>query len=194
MTSPALDREFAQSTARATDASLVVRAAAGDEAAFTRIVAAFHSDLLRVSFVITGDPDLAEDAVQQAWQTAWRKLRSLREPDRVKSWLIAVAANEARQLIRRTRRRPGVVSLERTPDPGGQILCLGADPSLDPETLDLATALEHLDPEDRALLAIRYVLGFNSTEIARALGRRPGGIRSRLSRVLARLRRDLSDE
>lgn len=61
---------------------LVAGARSGDEAAFTRLVAAYHPDMLRVAFVITGDADAASDAAQLAWQTAWRKLRHLREPDR----------------------------------------------------------------------------------------------------------------
>ena len=84
---------------------VVAGARAGDEAAFTRLVAAYHADMLRVAFVITGDADVASDAAQLAWQTAWRKLGHLREPDRIRSWLVAIAANEARQLTRRQRRR-----------------------------------------------------------------------------------------
>ena len=45
------------------------------------------------------------DAVQAAWTIAWRKLGSLREPARLKQWLISVAANEARRLAKRRRRR-----------------------------------------------------------------------------------------
>ena len=59
---------------------LVSQAAAGDEAAFTRIVAAHHDDMVRVSFVVCGDVDLAEEAVAAAWLIAWRKLGDLREP------------------------------------------------------------------------------------------------------------------
>ncbi len=86
--------------------SMVRLAAAGDTVAFARLVAAYHRDMVRVAFVVCGgSQDLADDAVQAAWAIAWRKLRSVRDPDRVKPWLVSVAANEARQLWRREHRR-----------------------------------------------------------------------------------------
>src|SRR5512146_909994 len=80
---------------RAAIASTVERAVEGDELAFARIVGAYHLDLVRVAYVICGDEGLAEDAAQAAWWIAWRKLPTLRDHDRVKPWLVAVAANEA---------------------------------------------------------------------------------------------------
>ena len=100
---------------------------------------------------------------------------------------MSVAANEARQLVRRQRRHP-VVEIE-VADVGSHT----ADPARDPALADLALALRALAPEDRALLALRYVAGFDATEIGRALGKSPSGVRSRLARVLARLRTELED-
>ena len=53
--------------------------------------------------------------------------------------------------------------------------------------------LKRLDPDDRALLAMRYGAGFDSNELALATGRRPAAIRQRLKRLLDRLREDLDD-
>ena len=78
-------------------AATVRSAVAGDEAAFARIVEAYHGDLVRVAYVIAGDGQLAEDAAQATWAIAWRKLGSLRDPQRLRPWLVSVAANEARQ-------------------------------------------------------------------------------------------------
>lgn len=167
---------------------LVARASAGDDVAFTRLVAAYHEDLLRVAFVITGDADVASDAAQLAWQTAWRKLRSLREPDRLRSWLVAIAANEARQLTRRQRRR-SVVEIAVGPESSA-----ANDPTGVISRLDLVNALSHLTPEDRELIAMRYVMGLDSFEIATARGRSASGTRARLARVLAQLRRELDRE
>jgi len=86
-----------------TVASTVALAGAGDEAAFARLVVSYHADMARVAFTVCGDRELAEDAVQSAWLVAWRKLHSLRDPDRVRPWLLAVTANEARQIVRRRR-------------------------------------------------------------------------------------------
>ena len=78
--------------------AMLEQAIAGDEVAFARIVAAHHADMIRVAYGICREPDLAKDAVQAAWLTAWCKLRTVRQPDRLRSWLVAVAANEARHL------------------------------------------------------------------------------------------------
>ncbi len=167
---------------------LVRQAADGDEAAFTQIVATHHDDMLRVSFVVCGDADLADEAVAAAWLIAWRKLGDLREPDRLRPWLVSIAANEARQAIRRRRRR-GVVELAM-PDP----LADSGDPARRAADIDLMNALARLDPDDRALLALRYVAGFDSSELARATGRSASGTRARLARLLDRLRTELRDD
>jgi len=167
---------------------LISQAADGDEAAFTRIVEAHHDDMVRVSFVVCGDADLADEAVAAAWLIAWRKLGDLREPDRLRPWLVSIAANEARQAVRR-RRRHGVVELAMADADVGS-----SDPALRATDIDLMNALARLDPDDRALLALRYVAGFDSTELARATGRSASGTRARLARLLGRLRTELSDD
>lgn len=166
--------------------TVVERAAHGDEAAFARLVDAYHADLLRVAYVTCGaDADLAQDAVQAAWVIAWRKLGTVRDPASVKGWLVAVAANEARQLVRRQHRRSIVELKVNAADRAGR------DPAGSIDRVDLVNALGHLKPEDRALLALRYVAGFDSFEIGRALGKSPSGTRARLGRLLERLRGDL---
>ncbi|MGH2466051.1 MAG: RNA polymerase sigma factor [Candidatus Limnocylindrales bacterium] len=170
-------------------AALIARASAGDQAAFARIVQAHHDDMTRVCFVVCADLDLADEAVQAAWAIAWRKLGTLRDPGRLRPWLVSVAANEARQLLRRSRRR-AIVELALA----GDAARLGSDPARRADDIDLANALARLSPDDRALLALRYVAGFDSTELARATGRSASGTRARLARLLDRLRTELGDD
>src|SRR5262245_8853296 len=86
-----------------------VRAAAdGDVRAFSRLVARYHAPMARVASAWPGDHARAGAAVQSGWAVAWRRLGSLRAPDRIEPWLVSVAANEARQLVRSRRRRPVV--------------------------------------------------------------------------------------
>jgi RNA polymerase sigma-70 factor, ECF subfamily len=169
-------------------AGVVASAATGDEIAFARIVDAYHDDMRRVCAFITRDMGLAEDAVQVAWSIAWRRLGSVREPARLRSWLMRVAANEAKKSLRKRSRRIAVESLG---------VGLGAPVGVNPETgvdaVDLRKALARLDPDDRALLAMRYVAGFNATELAEAIGITPSGVRNRLERLTTRLRQDLTD-
>ena len=167
-------------------ASTVVLAGAGDEAAFTRLVATYHGDMARVAYVTCGDRALAEDAVQSAWLVAWRKLHSLRDPERVRPWLLSVTANEARQIVRRRRGPVIEIDVQAPADPHG-------DPSTGVERLDLRRALAHLSPDDRAVLAMHYAVDLSSDELGAAVGTSPSAARKRLSRAVDRLRKELRD-
>lgn len=176
-------------TAEDTLARAIPLAASDDQATFARIVQAHHGDMTRVCYVICGDLDLADEAVQSAWPIIWKQLRTLKDPTRLRPWLVTVAANEARQLLRHRRRR---IVVELSVAPGSDIAY--ADPAGRTADLDLVNALAKLDPDDRALLALRYVAGFDSTELARATGRSASGTRARLARLLDRLRTELRDD
>ena len=184
----------------------VARAAGGDEVAFARIVAAHHDDMARVAFVVCGDVELAQEAVQAAWQKAWLKLDSIRAADRLRPWLVSIAANEARQLIRsRNRRWLRETAIDADESAGTRVgvrvgigaragAGIAADPASRAAQLDLANALAGLEPDDRTLIALRYAAGLTSDEIGRAIGMTGGGVRARLARLLTRLREELHDD
>jgi RNA polymerase sigma-70 factor (ECF subfamily) len=166
--------------------SIVERAIAGDEVAFAHIVAAHHDDMARIAYVVCGDLDIAEEAEQSAWAVAYHRLNDLRDPERLRPWLMSIAANEARQIARRRRRRTV-----------REIVV--ADPTRPPDVdhaamIDLADALGRLDPKDRAIVGLRYVGGFESAEIGRVMGMTAVGVRVRLHRLLGRLREDLGND
>jgi RNA polymerase sigma-70 factor (ECF subfamily) len=168
--------------------AIVRQAAVGDEAAFARLVALHHASMARVAYVICGDVEVTRDAVQGAWAIAWRRLRDVRDPSKVRAWLVTIAANEARQAIRR-QRRLAVIEVGSTADLSGD-----GDPADRIAVVDLERVLRGLKPEDRALLAMRYVGGLDATEIANQLGGSASGIRSRLARILERLRTDIDHD
>jgi RNA polymerase sigma factor (sigma-70 family) len=169
---------------------LIASAAAGDEMAFASIVRLHHEDMRRVCVVVAGDYGIADDAVAAAWSIAWRKLGGLRDPARLRPWLVSVAVNEARQLLRaRKRRSLFEVPVIQVDEPRG-----GPDPGSSINSMDLRNALARLDPDDRALIAMRYMAGFDATELAFATGRSPSGTRARLARLLQRLEKDLGDD
>ena len=67
----------------------------------------------------------------------------------------------------------------------------GLDPQAGIARLDLVRALNHLSPDDRALLALRYVAGYEAGELGELTGRSASATRTRLSRLTARLRTEL---
>jgi len=169
-------------------ADTLASAAAGDEVAFQHIIDTHHEDMRRVCQAISGDHAIADEAVQAAWLVAWKKLDRVHGPDYLRPWLVSVAVNEAKQLMRKRRRRAEIeVAADASGEPGG------IDPATGVAAVDLRAALSRLDPDDAALLAMRYVAGFDSNELAAATGISPSGTRSRIERALKRLRKDLSD-
>ncbi len=163
----------------------IADAIAGDRAAFARLIEQHQRPMMRVAYVITGDSDSAADAVQAAWEIAWRRIGTVRERDRIGSWLVAIAANEARQ-TRRKRYRHQVVDISAAMDKAG-----GFDPAERIDLVDLKRAVARLSADDRMLLALRFVGHVDSAEIARQLGLSASGTRSRLMRLLERLRGEL---
>jgi RNA polymerase sigma-70 factor (ECF subfamily) len=105
--------------------------------------------MLKVCLAVCGDLTTAEEAVQSAWALAWRRLPSLRDSDRLRPWLVSIAANQARDMFRRQRRRP-VVELDVADSDAG-----AGDPAGRSGDIDLRNAMARLDPTDRALVALR---------------------------------------
>ncbi len=167
----------------ADDAFLARRAAEGDERAFAEIVELYDAQLRRLCYVICGDVHTADDAVQAAWEKAWRGMHTLKRPEALRAWLSRIAINETRQSLRRTR----ALQLLR--------LRARANPTLThaaPEQIvDLHRALLHLSVRDRQLLGLRYVAGLQLDEISEVLGERASTTRSRLARIHGRLRKEL---
>jgi RNA polymerase sigma-70 factor (ECF subfamily) len=151
---------------------------------FVKVVQHYHADLMRLAFSMSGDRDLAEDAVQACWQAAWRSKLDLRDPERIRAWLFTVTANDVRRQLRRQRLANLLQGKLRLPKPLGT----------DDRNLDLERSVQRLPLRDRQLLGLRYGAGLTSEEIGQQLGLSASGTRRRLQRVLERLRREMEDE
>jgi RNA polymerase sigma-70 factor (ECF subfamily) len=182
--------EWVTVTVQATDADLVARSRAGDDAAFGLLVARHQTVAFRTAYVICGEVPEAEDAAQEAFIKARGALGRFRAGAPFRPWLLAIVANEARNRRRAAGRRlalAGRVAAEpegAVPLPEAQAMAAG-------ERRELARALATLGPEHRQVIALRYLLDLSEAECAAALGCRPGTVKSRLSRALGRLRVEL---
>src|ERR1051326_7134317 len=85
------------------DAELVGAARRGDKRAFVEIVARHQAMVCGIALGILGDFAASEDAGQEAFLTAWRKLHELREPERLRAWLAQIARNAALGQLRQKR-------------------------------------------------------------------------------------------
>jgi RNA polymerase sigma factor (sigma-70 family) len=88
------------------DALLVERSRAGDDKAFSRIVARYQSSVCALAYSATGSRSRSEDLAQETFVTAWQNLSELREPSRLRAWLCGIARNVIHGDIRRLGRQP----------------------------------------------------------------------------------------
>jgi RNA polymerase sigma-70 factor (ECF subfamily) len=164
---------------------LVVRASAGDHAAFSQLAAAAMGGLYRVAHLILRDGDLANDAVQNALIAAWRDIRGLRDPNRFDAWLHRLTVRACYRMAR-TERHRAVTEVQLMPmhDMGA-----GDDSQ---RLLAVRDQLERgflrLSTEERAVLVLHYYLDLPVAEAADMMGLPLGTMKSRLSRATSALR------
>jgi len=175
-----------------------MRARAGDGAAYEALVERYRPVALRVAERITGEPDEAEDAVQDAFVKAHAHLPQFRDGAPFRPWLLQIVANEAKNrrtaAVRRSalERRAMEEAVSRSGHDAGAIAAPGPSPEeaalADEERRIVADALRELRDEDRTAIAYRYVHDLSEAEMAAALGVARGTVKSRLSRAMTRLR------
>jgi RNA polymerase sigma factor (sigma-70 family) len=178
-------------TVEVTDADLIARARAGDAQAYGMLVARHQTVAFRTAYVITGQAADAEDAAQEGFIKARAALGRFREGAPFRPWLLTIVANEARNRRRAAGRRLALAGRAaaaemRTPVPLPEAQALAGD-----DRRELAAAIAKLAPDHREVIALRFLLDLSEAECAAALGCRPGTIKSRLSRALAKLRTEL---
>ena len=161
----------------------VDRAKRGDHDAFAALVDARLARLDAAARLILRDGELARDAVQEALIRAWRDLPGLRDPDRFDAWLHRLLVNACLDLARRRRRRP--IEVELTAIDAPSIPDASSRLALQEQVDD---ALGRLDPGQRAVVALYYLLGMPLTEVATVLGIPVGTAKSRLHYGLAAMR------
>ena len=173
------------------DEELVERARRGDVAAYEVLVRRHREVAVRAAYLVGGGAD-AEDAAQEAFVKAFAALDRFRPGAPFRPWLLRIVTNEARNR-RRSAGRQAALAI-RAADQG---LARDAAPSpeaaalADEERRELLSAVNRLRDEDREVIGFRYLLGLSEEEIAQALERPRGTVKSRLSRAMARLREEM---
>ena len=165
---------------------VVAAAANGDVSAFEHIIGTYHSEMKRVCVVVSRDVALADEAMAAAWPMAWGRIGKLKDPARLRSWLMSLALEQTTLLMREPRRPP-------EPDGSGARDGFGGyHPGTAIGSLELRDRLEALDASERALLALRYLVGLDEAEVASAIGVKEPVAHDRLEASLLRLRAELS--
>ncbi len=181
-----------------TEEELVRRARAGDDDAYAQLVREHQEVAFRTAFLITMSAAEAEDAAQDAFVKAHAALGRFRRGKPLRPWLLTIVANEARNRRASAGRRQQLLRRAATEhDAGGR-----EAPSSCPEAAvlsaerhaSLLAALDTLSTTDRDVIVCRHLLDLSERETAAVVGCRPGTVKSRLSRALARLRAAVGEE
>lgn len=191
--------------ASTSDADLAARAAQGDTDAFQQIMRRHNRLLFRTCRSILKSDDEAQDALQEAYLSAWRALSSFRAEARLSTWLVRIVVNEALGRLRRSNSAGAqVLPLDAAVD-----MCeaqgetwMQADANEQPECLAMRGELRRLVearidalPEVfRTVFVLRVVEDMSIEDVAAALAIPEATVRTRFFRARGLLREALSRE
>jgi len=166
--------------------ALVDQAQSGDEEAFEALARVVGDRCMAIAVRILRDADLAEDAVQAAFVTAWRELRTLRDADRFEPWLHRILTNECYAEARRRTRWSASIRVLPVDDAVEAAGILTVD-----DRDQLERAFRRLTLEQRAVLVFHHYVGLTLPEIAERLGIPLGTAKSRLHHATSAVRASL---
>ena len=171
--------------------ALIQAALKGDLNAFNHLVLTYQDMVYNQAYRVMGESDAAEDATQEAFISAYRKLKSYRGGS-FKAWLLRIVTNACYDELRRRKRRP-TTPLMPTDDYDEEIESPTwiADPGELPEDTtaraELAEAIQHcldeLSLDFRTVVVLVDVQGMDYAEAADVVGTPLGTVKSRLARA-----------
>lgn len=178
-----------------TDEQALIRdAQRGSLDAFNELVLRYQNQAYNVAYRIMGDGDSAADAAQEAFISAFRAISGYRGGS-FRAWLMRIVTNACYDELRRRKRRPtsSLDALHVTDAAPGEHLVNGAEsPEAYAQRQDLNRVLhdglQTLPPEQRVVLVLSDVQGYDYREIAEVTGVSLGTVKSRLSRARAKMR------
>lgn len=152
-----------------------------DPSRLEALVRRHEHTLYRAALAILGNPQEAEDAVQDTFLTYLEHPPDCPDETRERAWLLRVTVNGCKSRLRAPWRRHTVPLEEWVPAP-------------QPEEVQALEAVLALSPKERAAIHLFYYEGYRTAEIARITGEAEGTVRSRLSRARGKLRELLKGE
>ena len=183
------------------------RARAGDEDAFRELTDPYRRELQLHVYRIVGSAQDAEDLLQETLLDAWRGLERFEGRASIRAWLYRIATNRSLDALRASRRRPeDLQRMTEPPEPTRRAEPIWLEPYPDillegipddapgpqaryesKEAIALAfiAGLQHLPPQQRAVLVLRDVLGYRADEVAEMLDATAASVNSLLRRARA---------
>ena len=172
------------SLANLAEAAVVLLAMAGNDTAFSEIVARRHIWLRNLLRRLSGNAALADDLAQQAFVQAWKSIRTLKSAEAFAGWLRQIAVNCWLQEVRKTKAATvGLEDVQHLPAAG-----VGSESV----QIDLDRALALLKENERLCIVLSYNEGLSHGEIAALADMPLGTVKSHVARGAERMRELLS--
>ncbi len=159
----------------------IARALTGDRAAVSALVQLQLGRVYRLCLRISNSRELAEEATQETFVRVLRDLDQLRDHARLTGWVLTIAANTVRGLL---RRKPREVQLDHDP-PAAPTEASGP---VELQQQALAHAVARLQSSDRELFLLHHIEGLPLTDLARSHATSTPAIKSRMHRIRERVR------
>jgi len=183
------------------EVELIRYAQKGDLDSFNRLVLAYQDMVYNQAYRVIGEPDAAEDATQEAFISAYRKIHTYRGGS-FKAWLLRIVTNACYDELRRRKRRP-TTPLEPADEFDEEIESPHwlADTGEAPEDTalraELSEAIQNclndLSHDFRTVVILVDIQGMDYSEAAEIMGTPLGTIKSRLARARRGMRQCLQD-
>ncbi|HUZ47686.1 MAG TPA: sigma-70 family RNA polymerase sigma factor [Terriglobia bacterium] len=178
----------------------MTEAKAGSYAAFEELVNRYEKKIYRLGLNLTGNPEDAEDLLQETFLKAFQHLPTFREDSRFYTWIVRIAINEGLMKLRKRRSSKEVQAEDPSNSDGEFIPREFADWRPNPEQemarVEMETILHNaakaLPATFRTVFFLRDVEGLSTEETAEMLNLSVGAVKARLFRARLRLREELS--
>jgi RNA polymerase sigma-70 factor (ECF subfamily) len=163
-----------------TDRELVEEARKSNPAVFSELVRRYERIALSTAWHVLRDYHLAQDAVQNAFIEAFRRLGQLRKPDHFGAWMVVITRRQAVRLAGHARK---TIALGFANDASAEA------PGAESDTMgELLAAVGQLPEQERIVVGLRYLEGHSVGEVATLTGRPLGTVTKQLSRAVHRLK------
>ena len=180
-------------TEQSEQAKLIAAAQRGNVGAYNELVLQHQKYVFNVAVRMLGDTDVAADMTQDAFIRGYKSIAQIKGSN-FKAWITRIVSNRCIDEIRRRKRQPQT-SIEETTDENESPAWLGTTAN-NPEAVQqdrdtvqqVAVCLDELPTEQRSILVLRIVQGYDYAEIGRMTELTLGTVKSRISRARARLK------
>jgi len=180
-----------RTASRILDEYLVASACIGDRAAFDRLAERWYPKLLTHAYRLTGDHEMARDAVQDGWADIVKGLPRLQDTAAFPAWAYRIVTRRVADRIKRVQRERNL-SARYTAEPKSTSISTEMMEAK-ADAAPLMKAMMLLSTDQRATIALFYLEGFTVAEIATALSVPSGTVKTRLMNARQKLRVSLEE-